>query len=245
MNICARSVARAVLSLTLAALLLACGREPSAPTSPTPTPSVASPAAVSPVSAPEAVSGSEAIQQAATDENTAYLQRRRKDPPVIGGCEERCETPELAVGHLFDALGRRDHEALRRSFDWSILLVDGEAHGERWAGMWARVQEHEARSKGIEAWLKGWIGWLDQLADGESLVRARVNGVIIKPLPGRTDVVEMTFNHPRLKQPRGEPIWRFELTRRGWEWLISRIDHEPGRRKHRTPPAGSPSPGRL
>jgi len=237
-------------ALLLSALLLiatvsGCSRMAPAPK---PAPAVAPPAAATAVVAAGSASptGDEsATAQAASAENAAYLQRRRKDPPVIGGCEERCETPERAVNHLFDAFTTRDREALRRSFEWSILVVDGKAHGERWAGMWAQVREHEARKADIDRWLSQWTIWLDQLADPADLARSRVSGLTLKPLPGRTDVVEMTFRHPRLKQPRGENIWRFELTRRGWEWLISRIDHEPGRNPPTPPPVGSPSPGRL
>ena len=160
----AQTLCHVGIGLALAALLLACGRkaDPSAGTPKTPAVATTLPAAASPVASANAVSGtSDPHKQAAKEENAAYLQRRRREPPVIGGCEERCETPDRAVGHLFDALTTRDLEALRRSFDWSILRVDGKAHGDRWAGMWARVQEHEARKADIERWLTGWLGdWL-------------------------------------------------------------------------------------
>lgn len=186
-----------------------------------------------------------ATATAAQHENAAYLMRRHRDPPVIGGCEEACETPQRAVSHLLDALVGPDREALRRSFDWSILVVDGEALGQRWGEMWGHMDQQAARKADIARWLQEWTAWLAQIEQPDGLARARVGGALIKPIAGRTDVVEMTFRHPKLKVARGEAIWRFEFTRRGWEWLISRIDHSPSRPRMGASPQGSPAPGRL
>ena len=182
-------------------------------------------------------------------ELAAYNERRKPKRPVIGGCVEACETPDKAVGLLFDALGQKDAkvrvEALQPLFDWSILQVDGTDKGSRWAEMWGDHKQRGARLQEIDLWLQQWSSWVGRIDETDGLVKARMGGVKIKPLPGRTDVVEVAIRHPRLRDDKTESTWRLEWTRRGYEWLVSRIDHVPSKRLKTPSPQGSAAPGRL
>lgn len=172
-------------------------------------------------------------------------QRRKRRPTIIGGCDERCETPQLAANTFFDALQRPEPAAtVRQLIDWSLLELDGDKRGDRWSDMWADRRQHPKRAAEISAWLDGWLATL-RLAKQADLLRSRASGVQIKPLAGRTDVVEMRWRHPPLPKAGGEPEWRILWTRRGYEWLISRIDQAPSRRPLGTPPEGTSTRGHL
>ena len=233
-------------SIGLAAILLlsGCGKSKQAPQKPEkPGSSQLSPAkgTAAASAAPPSAASTEVQQELA-----AYERRRQPKKAVIGGCAEACESPAKLVGLLFDALAATDRvAALSPLFDWSLLRVDGVDKGSRWAEMWGDYRQREARLDEIDAWLKQWSGWVDRVEAGESLVKARMSGVTIKPIAGRTDVVEVAIRHPRLRDDKSEATWRLECTRRGYEWLVSRIDHRPSARTHDPPPSGSVAPGRL
>ncbi len=198
------------------------------------------PAAISPATM---ITSTTATQR----EAAVYIERRKPRPAVIGGCEERCERPEGAVELLFEKLlDERRVQGLYASFDWSLLEVDGEDLGARWSGMWGRLDRREVRRKQIDQWLRNWSAWVGEVDDRDEIVRSRITGIELRALPDRSDVVEVSYRHPKLAKPRGEAIWRLHLTRRGYEWLVSRIDHSPGNNPtKRALPAGSPSAGRL
>ena len=171
--------------------------------------------------------------------------RRKRKPTVIGGCSERCQDPSKAMIHMLTALERGDHEELASYFDWSLLMVDHRQAGERWAEMWADPSQRPARRQDIAVWLRSWSSWRRNVVAPEGLMQSRLSGLDVKKIAGRSDVVACHFRPPLLKKPRGESTWRFEITRRGHEWLISRIDHHPGRGLKRPPPLGSTKAGLL
>jgi len=193
--------------------------------------------------------GSESIDPAASTSATAdeiMGERRNRKPAIIGGCAESCATPAKLVGLLFEGFTARDRvDKLRGLFDWSMLEVDGDKKGDRWALMWADLRQRSKRDDEIHAWLKGWASWVDRIEDKHALVAARMNGIGLQPLPGRNDVVAIVFKHPRLRDDATEQSWRLLATRRGYEWLISRIDHAPSKRPLRNVPRGSESANRI
>lgn len=234
-------------ALALVVAVIGCGKR-TAPKPASPAPAAPAPAAAVDAPAPTSpTSADDKARAAAAAETEGYMARRKQRPAVIGGCEESCGTPEKAVALLFERLQAPDRlEALHGLFDWSLLVVDGEDRGGPWAEMWGSTVAQPAREAEIAAWLKEWSAFVDDVASPEDLVRSRVNGLWIKPFAGRTDVWEVTWRHPKLRTPRGEDVWRFDLTRRGWEWLISRVDHSPSKTPRRgPPPPGSAAPGRL
>ena len=117
--------------------------------------------------------------------------------------------------------------ALRPLFEWSLLVVDGEPLGPRWADLWADPQQHAARDQQIDQWLLDWTSWLDRIDDPLGLGHARSSGIHLEHPEGVTDRVVVTLRHPHLHNDRTEPVWRLEWTLRGDEWLLSRIEHRP------------------
>ena len=234
---------QAVLLLLCLAMASACERTPTSTRTDDPQAPTKPPVSSTPVSPATAVTTTTATQR----EAVAYLERRKPRPAVIGGCEERCEQPQAAVELLFEKLLEEHRVAgLYASFDWSLLEVDGEELGARWSAMWGRLAQREVRQQQIDQWLQQWSAWVDAIGDRDEIVRSRMTGIEFRALPGRSDVVEVSYRHPKLAKPRGEAIWRLYLTRRGYEWLVSRIDHSPGKHRAGRPlPAGSPSAGRL
>lgn len=197
-------------------------------------------------SAASSVASAPAESSQTKQELQMYAQRRRPKPAVIGGCAEACDSPSKAIELFFDALQAADRDVrLRPLFDWSILRVDDEEKGNRWADMWGQPRKRAQRDKEIDAWLHHWSKWVDRIAESDSLVRAKMSGVELRPLPGRQDVIEVAFRHPKLKDDTTERQWRLYMTLRGYEWLISRIDHRPSEAKNTRPPRGSAQPGRL
>lgn len=205
-------------------------------------------------SLPESASLPEAVTSLTiAQELAANADRRRVKPAIIGGCDEACRTPAKAVGVLIDALSQAAPDArnaaLRMLFDWSVLAVDGVEHGEHWATMWGDPKQHPARDAEIDAWLAGWSRWVQRVQTPDALVQMRMTGVTIKPIGGRDDVVAVRLRHPPLRPPTardasaavddGEPIWRLEYTQRGYEWLIARIEHRPGKARERAAPSGT------
>jgi hypothetical protein len=227
---------RWLLSLCLC-LLVSCNKSAVTPTgaaaqSPTT-------AAVEAVAAPGSAS-------AVAAELASYDERRKRKAAVIGGCNEACETPNKAVGLLFDALAAQDRaDKLRQLFDWSILHVDGVDKGSAWAEMWGEPKQRPRRDAEIDEWVAHWSSWVERMDDPTALLQTRMSGVKVRPIKGRDEVVEVRIRHPKLREDQSEPTWRFELTRRGYEWLISRVDHRPSAAKARARPAGSPKRGRL
>ncbi len=222
--------------LALALCLTACGDKPK------PQP-VAKPPASAKHKAPAAPLAHAATQAAAAEAAQYQRQRRKPLPAVIGGCAEACATPEAAAGALLTALGSPEPaQAARQLFDWSLLEVDGDAHGERWAELWGDVRKHDERNRAIATWLSGWLAQFKGASQAQ-LAASRARGVSFRKLPGRSDVMEMRWRPPVTK--RGEREWRVLWTLRGYEWLISRVDHEPGKRSLGDPPRGSRKRGHL
>jgi len=229
-------------------LMTACNKPTVAPT-PATTAQINAPnvAVKTPRPAPTADVAKNAAKQATTaaaKEAAQYSQRRKRKPTVIGGCDERCGTPQKAASALFDGLqSKTPGETLRHLFDWSLLDLDGDKRGDRWSDMWGDRRKHGERNEEIQTWLDGWIATLRQ-AKPEALLRSRASGVQIKSIPKRTDVVEMRWRHPTIPDG-GEREWRILWTLRGYEWLISRIDRQPSKRPLGTPPLGSVRKGHL
>jgi len=202
----------------------------------------------SPTSKP-AATPAPAAPAPATPTAVDHSDRRRIKPAVIGGCRQACDTPAETVGLLADGLANKDIKgrvgAIRALFDWSLLFVDGVDLGARWAEMWGDYRRRGARDAAIDAWLTGWAAWADRVDEPDGLVRMKMGGIALKKVPGRSDTVVVRLRHPKMKGDAGEPVWRLELTLRGYEWLISRIEHRPGAAVNRPAPRGSSAPGRL
>jgi len=155
-------------------------------------------------------------------------ERRAPRPAVIGGCALACSTPEAAVSYFFTQLQHQDPvTALRPSFEWSLLVVDGDALGSRWADLWADPHQHAARDQQIDQWLLDWTAWLQRIDDPAGLGHARSTGIRLQHPNGVKDRVLVSFRHPHLHNDRTDPIWQMEWTLRGDEWLVSRIEHRP------------------
>lgn len=117
--------------------------------------------------------------------------------------------------------------ALRPLFEWSLLEVDGEPLGPRWADLWTDPGQHAARSGQIDAWLARWSSWVDRIADPQGWAQLRGRGIRVQRLEGVPDRVVVTLRRPQLRDDTTGTEWRLDLTLRGDEWLISRIDHRP------------------
>lgn len=233
----ARPVPAPVLFALCVLLLCGCGRaatdagEATAVTAAAPAAAAPAPVAT-PAPAPEAATATTTAEAAA--EIASYAARRKRVRPVIGGCEESCERPERTLNALIAALGKATEEerleALGILFDWSQLVADGKVLGEHWAELWGDVREHARRDAEIRAWLQGWSAWSQRLAPGASLATMRGAQTRIEPVPGHGDLMVVRLRHPALRDDTTEPEWRLVLTRRGWEWLVTEIDHQPSKR---------------
>lgn len=173
-------------------------------------------------------------------ELAAYDERRKPKRAVIGGCNESCETPNKAVGLLFDALAAQDRaDKLRTLFEWSLLRVDGADKGSGWAELWGNPRDRPRRDAEIDEWLAHWSSWVERIVEPQGLVSTRMSGVEVKRIVGRKDLVEVRIRHPKLSEDNTESTWRLQLTRRGYEWLISEVDHNPSTRKLKAPSASA------
>lgn len=181
------------------------------------------------------------------DELSGYRERRKQRPAIIGGCRERCETPEAAIANFLDRLQRGDDaaRALHECFEWSLLVVDGQPRGARWAEMWARPTAHATRREEIAAWLDDWSRFATT-APKAALASAAATARL---LPDESPADERVFSWrpppgPDGEAPRGESTWRMTLHKRGHEWLISEIQHAPSRPPQRAPAEVSPDASR-
>ena len=155
-------------------------------------------------------------------------ERRKPRPAIIGGCAESCASPELAVSFFMTQLQHQERlSALRPLFEWSLLEVDGEALGPRWANLWSDPLQHAERDHQIDQWLLTWSAWIDRVDDPTGFGRARATGIRLQRPQGVSDRVVVTFRHPHMRNDTSDPSWRIEWTLRGYEWLVSRIDHRP------------------
>lgn len=169
---------------------------------------------------------------AAKDEAARYSQRRVRKRAVIGGCEESCETPEKAMVALLSALeqpaGEARREALHALFDWSQVFEDGQSRGDRWADLWGDPAKQPERMREIEAFLDRFAAVVDGDQGAAVLARWKGGGVETRAVAERADLFEVALRMPA--GVPGEPRWRLTLARRGWEWLVVEVEHEPGRR---------------
>ena len=155
--------------------------------------------------------------------------RRHRPRAIIGGCKERCADPEQTAALLFERLGKGDPaKLLHPLFEWSLLVVDGERLGEGWANLWADPSRHGERQQQIDAWLRSWAAWTERVVEKDGLARLRAGGVeIVTVTAGEEPTARFGLRHPRLRDDTTAPVWRIELSLRGYEWLVSRIEHRP------------------
>ena len=154
------------------------------------------------------------------------LERRKRPPAVIGGCGLGCSTPEAAVSLWLAQLQSQNRvDGLRPLFDWSVLRVDGEELGARWAGMWADSSQQPERKREIDAWLARWSAWVERLANPQGWPAMRKNGVCLTLLDART--AQVLLRHPPLQADETGPQWRLVWQLRGEEWLLATIEHRP------------------
>ncbi len=153
-------------------------------------------------------------------------ERRVRPKAVIGGCGVGCSTPEAALSLLLAQLQSQDRQtALQPLFEWSLLRVDGEELGARWASLWGDPGQHAARQQQIDEWLGRWSSWVERLSDPQGWAAMRKNGIRLRQIDEGT--AEVWLRHPPLRQDETAPLWRLELKRRGEEWLVAAIDHRP------------------
>lgn len=153
-------------------------------------------------------------------------ERRVRPKAVIGGCGLGCSTPEAAVSLLLAQLQSQDRVgALQPLFEWSLLRVDGEELGARWASQWADPGQHPARQQEIDQWLGRWSGWVERQTDPQGWALMRKRGIRLQQLDESR--AEVWLRHPPLRQDETAPVWRLELRLRGGEWLVAAIDHRP------------------
>lgn len=153
-------------------------------------------------------------------------ERRKRPPAIIGGCGLGCSTPEAAVSLWLTQLQSQDRVAgLRPLVDWSVLVVDGEELGARWASLWADPGQHPERAKQIDEWLARWSGWVERLADPQSWAAMRKDGVRLTQVDERT--AQVMLRHPPLQADETAAQWRLVWHLRGEEWLLASIEHRP------------------
>lgn len=154
------------------------------------------------------------------------LARRKRPPAVIGGCGLGCSTPEAAVSLWLTQLQSQDRVAgLRPLVDWSVLTVDGEELGARWATLWADPGQHIERARQIDEWLARWSGWVERQTDPQGWAAMRKSGVRLTQLDART--AQVMLRHPPLQADETAAQWRLVWQLRGEEWLLASIDHRP------------------
>lgn len=208
-------------------LLGACGRgEQGAEKSDKPQQNHGSDTRLAPVRAPTEPQA--ALPAAATPSDGLGDPRERRVRPkaVIGGCGLGCSTPEAALSLLLAQLQSQDRVgALQPLFEWSLLRVDGEELGARWASQWADPGQHPARQQEIDQWLGRWSSWVERQSDPQGWAQMRKRGIRLQPLDEAR--AEVWLRHPPLRQDETAPVWRLELRLRGGEWLVAAIDHRP------------------
>jgi hypothetical protein len=207
------SASRLLLPLVLLGLL-ACTAQPSS-VAPAPVPAAAPPAPPS-----DNGQGSAIAKQ---DEARAKLaQHRQKKPTVVGGCGDQCQDPASAFRSFARRLLLPPEQAanlppLAAFVDSSEMVYDGRRLGAQWVQLWkaglveqraAEVQafaDELARRTGSATDPQMFLGKLDRPLDIQRL--SSVDVTIVYAMPGTGALEE------------GEP-WRFQLGKRGLEWLI-------------------------
>ncbi len=147
----------------------------------------------------------------------------------LGGCGRACESPESAVSFLLTQLSSPDAAVqLRPLVDWSLLVVDGRDLGTHWAMQWADPAQRSARDAEIAAFLTEWTRWPSRSVQADGWGRMRSNGIQLRLQDEQTAVVQL--RHPQLRDDTTEPTWQLQWHKRGSEWLLSGIDHQPSLR---------------
>ena len=153
-------------------------------------------------------------------------ERRVRPKAVIGGCGLGCSTPEAALSLLLAQLQSQDRQTgLQPLFEWSLLRVDGEELGARWASLWGDPGQHAARQQQIDQWLGRWSSWVERQSDPQGWAAMRKSGIRLRQIDEGT--AEVWLRHPPLRQDETAPLWRLELKLRGGERLVAAIDHRP------------------
>ncbi len=215
-----RPVAAAVVLATVlaAAAMVGCAK----PAEPAGGQTVATSAKVQPPSAHNIGSPPAGANQGLGDP----LDRRKRPAPIIGGCGLGCSTPEAAVSLWLAQLQSQDRvTGLRSLVDWSVLTVDGEELGARWATLWADPSQHPERARQIDEWLARWSRWVERLADPQGWAAMRKNGVRLTQVDERT--AQVMLRHPPLQADETAAQWRLVWHLRGEEWLLASIEHRP------------------
>ncbi|MBI5610740.1 MAG: hypothetical protein HY902_17820 [Deltaproteobacteria bacterium] len=154
---------------------------------------------------------------------------RPPEPLQLGGCGRACESPESAVSFLLTQLTSPDAATLLRPLiDWSLLVVDDRDLGTHWAMQWADPAQRAAREAEITAFLAEWTRWPGRSLQADGWGRMRGSGIQLRLQDEQTAVVRL--RHPPLRDDATEPVWQLQWHKRGAEWLLSGIDHQPSLR---------------
>jgi hypothetical protein len=143
---------------------------------------------------------------------------------LVGGCLTVCERPREAL-HAFlgKTLNPSTVEAVKPFIDSSILVHNGQRHGDRWASMF-EVGKIAERNTDIEKWLSGWLSWTQRIVDPADKEKSDYQYRIIQENQKRFIVA---YQHPQLRErDDGRPVrpgWQITFKPRGLEWLVAEI----------------------
>lgn len=150
---------------------------------------------------------------------------------LVGGCNELCEDPRLALeGFLIRVLRGDGVDEVRPWVNTAVLVHNGQRHGDAWADLFLR-HDLATRRESIDKWLKGWLSWADRIIDPADRSQPGVGIEVVEENQRRYAVL---YRHPDL-DPADDgsstgAIWRIVLSKRGYEWLVAEIDETPRRK---------------
>jgi hypothetical protein len=168
-----------------------------------------------PTAAPDAAAG-----DAAHEEMLKSYAKKREI--LVGGCREDCGDPKSAFYNYIRAIAKKDAgKSAIPYLESSLMVHDGARRGDEWVALWRDMRLAERRES-VERFAAETSKWVERVESPDALEQALASGVTFEE-KGEGEALVL-FRHPPLPGDDSAPTWRYRMTKRGWEWLVSEID---------------------
>jgi len=147
----------------------------------------------------------------------------KKEEILVGGCRDTCEDPKNAFRNFVRALLARDAEGkleLKSFIDTTMLKDNGEALGEKWAGLWLDGKKDE-RKASVDAWVDGFRKRCGKVKDPAQVEESLASGVTMSRVS--SGLVKFEYVVPERSDRSNADAWTVTMGMRGLEWLVQEI----------------------
>jgi len=147
----------------------------------------------------------------------------KKEEIIVGGCRDACEDPKNAMRNFVRALfgtGPEGLPELKRFIDSTMLKDNGQALGEKWAGLWLD-RKIEERRKSVDAWVEAYRKRCGTVASADKVEESLATTMSLQRLSSRA--VKFEYTPPDRSGAGNAGTWTVVVGQRGLEWLVQEI----------------------